>query len=50
MMWIYCFISFIIFLILLIIYLFRHKRKKKISKPLPLDNQDLFHILTSFLC
>ena len=34
MMWIYCFISFIIFLILLIIYLFRHKRKKKISKPL----------------
>ena len=34
MMWIYCFISFTIFLILMIIYLFRHKRKKNISKPL----------------
>ena len=29
MMWIYCFLAFIVFLILLIIYLFRHKRKKK---------------------
>ena len=34
MMWIYCFISLTIFLILMIIYLFRHKRKKNISKPL----------------
>ena len=34
MMWIYCFISFTIFLLLMIIYLFRHKRKKNISKPL----------------
>lgn len=33
-MWVYCFISFVIFLILLIIYLFRHKRQKNISKPL----------------
>ena len=34
MMWTYCFLAFIVFLILLIIYLFRHKRKKNISKPL----------------
>ena len=34
MIWIYCFISLTIFLILMIIYLFRHKRKKNISKPL----------------
>ena len=31
-MWIYCFLSFIVFLILLIIYLFRHKKKKDTKK------------------
>ena len=34
MMWIYCFISFTIFSYLNDHYLFRHKRKKNISKPL----------------
>ena len=33
MMWIYCFLAFIVFLILLIIYLFTHKKTKGTKKP-----------------